>query len=201
MLRALTVALLALLAGCAAPPAAVQEAVAPADDDGVTVTATRVEPTIHWIDVHDDIESRPCLLDEGCTWRIGGDAGGMDYETPEYDFGDPLALFWRVAVRADYQPDPALAMLVGDGLRLDVFATRPCGPDCVRERLVASDETEGHAGFDHLDVYLHEDETGLRLRLVPLGSPPGFAGESRMPYHLHGAVGGYRAVADPVVVA
>ena len=204
MLRAPVAALVLVLSGClaAGSPAPPEAEAGPQPDGAMVVTATRVEPLLHWVDVRERIESRPCPLgDEPCSWRLAGSQSpGLDYDVPVHDFGDPLALFWRVALRADSDPRAVGGTPVFGGLRMEVAATRPCGIDCVRERLVAQDETQGHAGFDSLDVYLEPGETGVRVRLVPLGSPQAYVGENRLDYRLHGAVGGFRAVADPVLL-
>lgn len=194
MLRLAPAALVLLLSGClAAAPATVQELPAQ-PDDGVVVTATRVEPLVHWVDDHGAFQARLCQ-GEPCT------TVGFENEPRVDDFGDPAALFWRVALRAESQPRAGPTAAGGTGVRMEVFATAPCGIACVKERLVARDDTRGHAGFDALDVYLQPGETGIRVRLVPLGSPEGYIGDNRLEYRLHGAVGGFRPVADPVILS
>ena len=197
MLRAAAAATLLLLSGClaAGAPATPDALPGAKPDDGLVVTATRVEPLLHWVDAHDAFQALVC---QGPGDHCGSTIGLETYPRVQ-DFGDPAALFWRIALRAESEPqgNPGTG---ATGLRMEVSATKPCGAGCVQERPIAFDETRGHTGFDALDVYLQPGETGVRVRLVPLGQPEAYVGGNRLEYHLHGAVGGFRAVAEPVVL-
>lgn len=198
---ALAAALLILLSGCLAapaPPGTMHEAAAP--DEGMTVTATRVEPLVHEVDAYGRIQARPCGVGEV---RTSGDrcnggsavAAGIAWEVPIRDYADPAALFWRVTLAAPWQS----ASLV-DALRMTVFTTTPCGLACVELRKVAETESPTSPGFERLDIYLQEGETGLRVQLEPVGYTETTWTEAAVHYHLFGAIGGYRPVAAPVVI-
>lgn len=190
MFRLVGVALLLALSGClASPPATLPLPVV--EDDGVSVTATRVEPLVHAVDAAGRIESRLCdPLAPECPGP-----GAFDWPRPTFDFADPLALFWRVNVNVEWR-----SLAPQEGLQLTAYATRPCGIDCVRERkVVAAEEVEAPHLHD-LDIYLNPGETGVRLRIEPVGAMETAWGDAGIEYRLHGVVGGYRAVAAPVVI-
>lgn len=192
-------ALILAASGCLSPAAtAPVEGTAEApEDDGVVVTATRVEPFVHPVDVTDVIEARPCLEagDAPCDGYSTG-VIGFDWEQPRQDFGDPLALFWRVSLHADWQSKSLV-----DGLSMTVLATAPCGIGCLHERTIGSVEDPSSPGFDSLDVYLKDGETGVSVRLQPIGETETAMGEARIDYHLHGGVIGFRAAGEPIVLS
>ena len=194
-------ALILLLSGCLAssdPVANVAEALV--DDEGMTVTATRVEPLVHEVDVYGQIQARACGVGEvrGPDRCNGGSAvaAGIAWDVPVRDFADPSALFWRVTLAAPWQS----ASLV-DGLTMTIFTTTPCGIACVQLRQVAETTSATAPAFERLDVYLEEGETGLRVQLEPVGYTETTWNEAAVHYHLFGAIGGYRPVAAPVVLA
>lgn len=201
MLRAALAGIAILLSGCLAAdaPAALDEATVAADDDGMVVTATRVVPLVHTVDEHGVIQARACVngaSPEGdCAWSAFA-GNGLDWQAPLRDFGDPAALFWRVSLHADWQSRNSLVTK----LRMTVYATEPCGLDCLDLREVAVDEDASSPGFDALNVYLQAGETGVRVRLDPVGQAETSVSEARIDYHLHGGVGGYRAADDPVII-
>lgn len=185
----------ALAAGCLAPTPADPAAAAPVAQ-GMVVTATRVEPLVHAVDEHGAIESRPCTEGEGdCDMAVL--VAGLGWEAPVRDFGDPAALFWRVSLRADWTSHDSLVT----GLTMTVFATKPCGLACVRERQVGTVTGSSGPGFEALDVFLQPGETGVRVRLDPVGHTESAVSEARVAYWLHGRVAGYRAAAEPVVLS
>ncbi|MEK6974778.1 MAG: hypothetical protein AABY18_00385 [Candidatus Thermoplasmatota archaeon] len=202
MLRvAASAALILLLSGClaAAPAPAVTEA--STDGDDVTVTATRVEALSHDVDSKGRIQAHACEMGQlrGGVERCNGGSvivAGIAWEVPVYDFADPLALFWRVSLAADWQSSSLVT-----GLRMTVYATMPCGVTCVELRKVDSVEDAASPGFDGLDVYLEPGETGLRVKLETIGYAETTWSEAAVHYHLHGVVNGYRPVGPPVVVA
>jgi hypothetical protein len=194
-------ALVLLLSGCftTPPPAAIEAAEAVPDDDGMTVTATRVEPLVHEVDTHGRIQARTCQvgrLDSTSECNGGGlVAAGIAWEVPVRDFADPEALFWRVSLVAEWQSSSLV-----EALRMTVFTTTPCGLACVDLRKVAEVEDPAHPGFDRLDVYLEAGETGVRIQLEPIGYTETTWSEAAVYYHLHGTINGYRPVASPVVL-
>lgn len=195
------VALLLLLSGCLAAPRPVADvADAVPDGDGMTVTATRVEPLVHDVDAYGRIQARTCGVgdmrsQDHCN-GANAIAAGIAWEVPVRDFADPAALFWRVTLAAPWQS----ASMV-EGLRMTVYATQPCGVACIELRSVAEIESATAPAFERLDVYLEEGETGLRIQLEPVGIPETAWNEAAVHYHLFGAIGGYRPVAAPVVLA
>lgn len=192
MFRAVLACAVVLLSGCVAstPAAPVQDGPV-VDDDGMVVTATRVEALVHPVDHHGVIEARSCLMgDDTCPNPLM-----FDWPTPTSDFGDPLALFWRVALHADWTSNSLVS-----AMRMTVYATKPCGLGCIDEREIQFHDDAASPGFDSLEVYLREGETGVRVRLEPLGNPETSLSEARVEYHLHGAVGGYRPAGDPVII-
>lgn len=195
------VAVLALLlAGCAAAPAPAAvdaQADAVADDDGVQVVATRVEPLRHNVALAGSIEGRPCTgMTDECRFGTGG--AGVTWDEPVADFGDAEALFWRADVSATSR-----SVLPNAGLHMVLYALKPCasGADgCFRERAVAEAHGPGTIAFNLVDVFLQPGEHGLRLRLQPTEHPEAAFGEAGLDYEVKGWVAGFRAVSEPVVV-
>lgn len=151
--------------------------------------ATRVEPLVHPVEFNGRIESYLCEP------RASECSGTFDWHHPAFDFADPLALFWRINVNVAWT-----SLAPQEGLELSVYATVPCGIDCIRERKVTTAEDVQTPQLNNLDVYLRPGETGVRLRLEPLGSMQTSWGDAGIEYRIDGAVGGYRAVAPPVVI-
>jgi hypothetical protein len=193
VLRLAAVSAILLLAGCiaSAPTASIEEPAAVPADDGMVVTATRVVPLVHAVDERGTIEAEACTTPrDGCASVLA-----VVWEHPQSDFGDPLALFWRVKLHADWQSKSLVTEL-----RMTVFATKPCGVGCLDVREVATISDDASPGFDSLDVFLEPGENGLRIQLDPVGEAQTAVSEARIEYHLHGGVGGYRAASDPVVL-
>lgn len=191
VLRLAVVALVVAVSGCVAStvPAPLP---APAPEDGFAVMATRVEALVHAVDARGRIESQLCdARTPDCRAPTA-----FDWPRPTFDFADPLALFWRVSVQVTWD-----SQAPRDGLELTVYATKPCGIDCIRERKVGTAGDVEVPRLQDFDIYLQPGETGVRLRLQPVGSMEAAWGEAGITYHVQGAVGGYRAVADPVRIA
>lgn len=202
------VALLALLglSGCLASVPALP---APAPlDDGWTVTAVRVEPFAHAIDEQGSITLQLCSQGKACGAGPLATLVGIDepvhWSQRHLDFGDPAALFWRVAVRAEWSGLNSVS-----GLRLSVFATSSCGIACLETRLV--NETVGgraaltgdapaSAVLEEFDVYLQPGESGIRVALDIDAGYPG-TGPTELRYHLQGAVTAFRGAGDPIVLS
>lgn len=187
-------ALILLLSGClaAAPVQDVQPA--PVDEDGMLVTATRVEPVVHAVDEVGRIAARPCIdREQACNMGLG--AYGLAWDTPTRDFADPAALFWRVNLRADWESESLVS-----SLKMTVYITKPCGIACVKAREVASVEDPIAPTIEDLDLFLAPGETGVRVRLETVGYTETSLGEAAVDYHLHGGVAGFRPVAAPVVL-
>ncbi len=197
MLRLAAALVLLLLSGClASAPAPL--AVAPmAPDDGVVVTATRVQPLAHSLDREGRIAAHACQREQpdGCTFAMLGPGSGFQWESPTFDSGDPRALFWRVTAVAEWSTQARV-----DRMRLEVAATTPCGIGCLEEREVEAVEGPDLLQVDHLDVYLEPGETGIRLRLQPIGTMETTLVHD-IDYHIVGEVVGYRAAGPPVVVS
>lgn len=199
VLRVAAVAALILaVSGCVSPAAAPVNDVdeAPADD-GLRVTATRVEPLVHTVDETGRIANHACTTDEqDCNDPTSiGAVAGYQADMPVRDFGDPLALFWRVSLHADWSSKG-----LPNGMVMTIYATTPCGIGCIKAREVTSDATGTSPGFDSLDVYLNPGETGVRVRL-DVEETTTVWGAAGIDYHLHGTVGGYRAVGPPILLA
>lgn len=196
MLRvAAAAALILLLSGCLSTSTVqeVQDA-SSEDDDGMVVTATRVEPVTHAVDEVGRIAARLCIdRDPGCNVGLG--MYGLAWDTPVRDFADPAALFWRVQLRAEWESESMVS-----GMRMTVYLTKPCGIDCVRAREVASVEDALAPTIEGLDLFLAPGETGVRVKLEPVGAMETALGEAAVEYHLQGGVSGFRPVSDPIVV-
>lgn len=183
-----------VLSGCATPPAAVSVA-QEAQDDWV-VTATRVEPVVHPVLEQGSVSAGACVR-PSCQVP--------SWEEPAFDFGDPEALFWRVML------DLKQGTELGPSLDVAVFATTPCGPDCVKLRriewradesgLAASDamrepSAEAWEPNVRFEVFPKDGETGVRV-VLEATSPTAMPVGSRS-YSLVGAVAGYRPAGDPI---
>lgn len=196
MLRvAAAAALVLLLSGClAAAPVQEVEPEAPSDE-GMVVTATRVEPVVHHVDEVGRIAARVCV-ERGDTCDMGLGMYGLQWETPTRDFADPAALFWRVNLRADWESESLVS-----ALRMTVYITKPCGIACVKVREIASVEDPIAPTIEDLDLFLVPGETGVRIRLETVGNTETSLGEAAVDYHLYGGVAGFRPVAAPVVIS
>jgi hypothetical protein len=171
---AVAVALLLLLAGCTAPPAA--KPTGPDGDDAILATATRVEPTLTTMDRDGPLAWEPCRTTSVPCQLDPKDLGQVQWVT---DVLDRAALFWRVNATLAWSQNPL------DSIRLELRAVpddqadRTCNEldhGCDLGRVLTSEPALGATRIAG-EYILHADEH--RLVLIATADPSSFTQQAR----------------------
>lgn len=183
-----------VLAGCADTP----DEVVPADD-GVTVTAIRVEPIQYGRDQAGEFQQRPCNVPiEPCNGLVVGAEGtglGLTIDPILATGANPESLFWLIDVKIDWSngnPDV-------DALRVNVTSIPKDDPACAARLVLDENKTESPIVYDRLEFFPGPCDQGLTLTVLPddrdLLVPP-----LTIKYDAKVSLRGFVPAADPVVI-